>query len=75
MATESTSVRGPKQRDLGEGETFSSLSSWIHQMKAILRKDSNYTRFLLPDGPDGTWKKVSEGVDCRGLTDDADSDH
>ncbi len=73
MATESSS-RGPKHRNIEENETFSSLCSWINRMKGILRKDSHYVRFLVADGPDSKWKTVAEGVDCRGLTDDAAGD-
>ncbi len=74
MATAPTSTRSPQHRPLAEGESFSTLCSWIHQMKAIIRKDSTYSRFLIPKGADSTWKKVSEEADCRDLKDDNTSD-
>lgn len=59
--------KGPKHRLLTEDETFASFGEWQSRMKAVLRKDGYYTRFLLGTGADSAWKKTSDGVDCRGL--------
>jgi hypothetical protein len=67
-------AKGPKHRVLTEEETFNTFCSWQSRMKTVLRKDNNYTRFLIDNGPDTTWKKVSDQDAGRGLKDDTDGD-
>ena len=54
---ESTGIKGPKHRMLTEEETFSTFTAWQSRLKAILRKDTQYTRFLVDNGQDTAWKK------------------
>lgn len=58
---------------LTEEETFSSFTAWQSRMKAVLRKDAHYTRFLVK-GSDSNWSKCSEKKECRGLVDDTEGD-
>ncbi len=41
-------------------------------MKAVLRKDPNYIRFMLEEGKNTSWKKVSPDHPHGGLEDDGD---
>ncbi len=68
---EASSV-SPKHRALTEWETFSTYSAWQSRMKAILRKNDHYTRFLIENGQDSSWKTRSDTTECRGLVDDAE---
>lgn len=70
----SNTNKGPKHRVLTEDETFATFEDWQSRMKAILRKDSDYTRFLLAQGPDTSWEKVSPEHPHRGLKDDENGD-
>lgn len=65
-------ARPPKQWKLTENESFSSFTSWQHNLLYTLNQDDVFKPFLVANY---TWTKTNNANPVRGLVDDAEGDH
>jgi hypothetical protein len=64
-------TKAPKQWKLTEDESFSSFTSWQHNLLYTLARDKDFAPFLKSDV---TWEKLTATNPTRGFTDDTTGD-